>query len=262
VVHSGSYSVRVQTISGPLSTVVNGNVTTGVVNAPSMSKADGYIGTVNYSTPTDIRHRAFTGHPDSLTGWYQYLSGGAGEQGKIRAIIHTGEYYDPETPTTGGYHPDLTANKIGDAMFVTPTSSVATWTRFAVPFTYVSSATPAYIMINATSSANQLTTITGSKLWLDDLQVTYTATTATSVVLNQENVKVYSSGKTVYVDFIDGNQYQSVLSVYDIAGRVVYSQAINNNQLVSINLSNLSSGMYLYQLSNSDFRKTGKLFLQ
>ena len=47
-------------------------------------------------------------------------------------------------------------------------------TRFSLPFNYHGTTTnPAYIMINVTSSANQSTTVTGSKMWLDDIAVVY-----------------------------------------------------------------------------------------
>ncbi|MBS1638296.1 MAG: T9SS type A sorting domain-containing protein [Bacteroidetes bacterium] len=170
VVHSGSSSVRVETKSY-FGTAVNGAVTTGVINAPNTTKSNGYIGTVNYSSSSDVRRTAFTGRPDSIVGYYQYTSGGAGEQGKVRAILHNNNYFDPETPTT--YHADPTADKIGDALWFGPTSNVGTWTRFSIPFTYVSSATPSYIMINITCSANQTTSITGSKMWVDDISFIY-----------------------------------------------------------------------------------------
>jgi len=184
VVHSGSYSVRVETKSGPLSTVVNGNVTTGVVNAPSFTKSEGYIGTTKYGDATDQRRMSFTGRPDSIVGWYQYDQGGhATEQAKIRFILHTGDYYDPETPTT--YHPDLSANKVGDGTFTGPLSNVSTWTRFSIPVVYTSTVTPSYIMISMTSSKDQNTSVYGSKFWIDDLQTicasSPTALAATSV---------------------------------------------------------------------------------
>ncbi len=260
VVHSGSYSVRVETISGPFSTVINGNVTTGVVNAPTISKDSGYIGTVNFSTPTDIRRMSFIGRPDSIVGWYQYIPGGTGEQGKVRAILHTGNYYDPETPITD--HPDPTANKIADALFLTPTSSETTWTRFSIPFTYVSSSAPAYIMINATSSANQATTVTGSKLWLDDLQVIYKTESVARTPLNEQQVAVYSTGNTVHLEFITGNDQLSVFSVFDLSGRTVYSAAIRNDEPYSYTVSGAAPGIYVYQLKNADFCKTGKLVIR
>ncbi len=261
VFHSGTASVRVETISGPLSTVINGNVTTGVVNAPTLTKADGYIGTVNYTAATDKRYMNFTGRPDSIVGWYQYSSGGAGEQGKVRVILHTADYYDPETPTTN--HPDPTANKIGDVTFLTSTSNVSTWTRFAVKVNYVSASAPTHIMINATSSANQATTVTGSKLWLDDLQAVYSNHTGiTSNTLAANDVRVYSWGKTVHVNFVNGNDDQSLFTVYDLSGRQVMSQMLTNNRDYSFELNDLSSGVYVYQLGNSELCQKGKLSIQ
>ena len=260
VVHSGTAAVRVETLPSSVGPVVNGNVTTGVVDAPTITKTDGYIGTVNYTTSTDIRHMSFTARPDSLVGWYQYTQGGSAEQGKIRAILHTGDYFDPETPTT--YHTNPTANKIADVTFLTPLSNVSSWTRFSVPFTYVSGSSPTYIMINITSSANQGTTVSGSKLWLDDLQVVYRPTGINNVAISEDNVKVYAYDKTVCVDFINCNAEQSVISIFDLTGKQVFSEKISSNQFSTFNLLNLNTGVYVYRLSNSSFCKKGKIFIQ
>lgn len=173
--HSGTSCAKIETklIGFPINTVVNGNMTTGVVNAPTTTKADGYIGTVKYQTSTDVRRMAFTGRPDSLVGWYKYTSGGTGETGKVTAILHNNQYYDPEIPTNSTYHPDPTADKIARATFFTTTANVTTWKRFSVPFAYTSTNAPAYVMINITSSSNQTTTVAGSILWIDDLEMIY-----------------------------------------------------------------------------------------
>lgn len=263
IVHSGTASVRVETISGPFSTVINGNVTTGVVNAPTTSKSDGYIGTVNYTTTSDTRYMNFTGRPDSIVGWYQYTQGVGGplEQGKVRVILHTSDYFDPETPTT--YHASPTANKIGDATFLTPLSNITTWTRFAMKINYTSASAPTHIMINATSSADQNTAITGSKLWLDDLQAVYsTSTSIKNNTLEANDVRVYSWGKTIHVNFVNGNDDQSLFTVYDLSGRQVMSQMLTNNRDYSFELNDLSSGVYVYQLGNSELCQKGKLSIQ
>ena len=261
IFHSGLYSVRVTTISGPLSTVINGNVTTGVVDAPTLTKSDGYIGTVNYSSSSDDRRMAFTGRPDSLVGWYQYTQGGSSEQGKIRAILHTGDYYDPETPTT--YHPDPTANKIADLTFLTPMSNVSTWTRFSMPFTYVSSSSPAYIMINMTSSADQGTTVTGSTFWVDDLEAIYNPPAGvTTPTLKENDVTVYSHGNMVTVRFDASNEATSDFTLSDIEGRLVFSTPIDNSGTHDFTFSSLPAGIYVYKLGNSSIFKTGKLFIK
>jgi len=256
--HSGTYCVRLETTNFIIA-VVNGNATTGVVNAPTTSKADGNVGTVNFSNATDIRKMAFTGRPDSLVGWYRYTSGGTGEQGKVRAILHTGDYWDPETPTT--HHPACIANKIGAALFMAPTGNQTAWKRFSVPFSYTSTANPTHIMVNMTSSANQLTTIAGSKIWLDDIAVVYNSTKVNTLV-NPETVKVYSSNKTIFVDYSEVNIQESVLTVYDITGKIISTYNIENGKVNSFEFSNLNSGLYLYQLTGADLKKSGKLILE
>jgi hypothetical protein len=258
VVHSGTASVRVQTISGPLSTVINGNVTTGVVNAPTFTKSDGYIGTNNYSDTADHRRMPFTGRPDSLVGWYQYTQGGASEQGKVRLILHTGDYYDPETPAT--YHPDASANKIGDATFTTPLADVGVWTRFSVPIAYVNNNTPAYVMINVTSSANQGTTTTGSKLWLDDLQVVYKPNSVNNVPVI-EDLNVYAYDNTAYAD-ARHHAENLTISFYDVTGRVVKTATVEGGKVNSYNFSSLPAGLYVYRVSGAGAQKTGKLVIE
>jgi hypothetical protein len=258
VKHSGNSSARVETISY-FGTAVNGALTTGVVDAPNTTKSNGYIGTVNYSTASDDRRTPFIGRPDSIVGWYQYTSGGTGEKGKLRAILHTGDYFDPETPTT--YHTDPTANKIADALFLGSTSNVTTWTRFSVPFTYVSASAPTYIMINMTSSANQTTSITGSKIWFDDIDVIYNPSSIVTQTKSQ-NIKVFYTDKTVYVDFLNRSEEQSTISIFDLTGKVVSTQRLDNNKINSVNVSMLSSGMYLYQLTGSVFQKAGKFIVE
>lgn len=254
---TGLYSVRVETINY-LGNAVNGAVTTGVINAPSFNKADGYIGTVNFSSSTDIRKMSFVGRPDSIVGYYQYTMGGAGEQPKVRAILHTLDYFDPETPTTN--HPACIANKIGDAVWIGTSANQTSWKRFSVPFTYTSSSAPTHIMINITSSANQMTTITGSKLWIDDLSVVYNSTKVSE--LKESNVKVYSHDKTVYVDFSNRSDEQSVLTIFDLTGKVVASHKVEANKLNTFDLSNLNSGLFLYQLVGSESKKSGKFIIE
>jgi hypothetical protein len=258
VKHSGSYSVRLETISY-VGSAVNGALTTGVVDAPSFTKSDGYIGTVNYSTTSDVRYMNFVGRPDSIVGWYQYTSGGTAEQGKLRAILHTGDYFDPETPTTN--HIDPTPNKIADALFLGSTSNISTWTRFSVPFNYVSASTPTHIMINMTPSANQNTTITGSKIWFDDIDVIYNPSSIATQTKSQ-NIKVFYADKTVYVDFLTRSEEQSTISIFDLTGKVVSTQRLDNNKINSVNVSMLNSGMYLYQLTGSVFQKAGKFIVE
>ena len=265
--HSGTYCVKVQTESYFAIETVNGNVTTGVVNAPTTNKATGYIGTINYNNANDIRRMSFTGRPDSLVGWYQYTPAATTERGKIRAILHIGNYFDPETPTT--YHADPTDSQVASALFVTdtPGTTVSTWTRFSVPFVYTtglyaSDSIPDYIMINVTSSNNQLTTVNNSILLLDDLDVVYNPTSVNNTIAKEGDVNVYAYEKTVFVNFTNASADQSAITIMDVTGKKVFSHSITNGKLSSFNLSDLNTGVYIYQVSNNNYCKTGKLLLQ
>ncbi len=172
--HSGSYCVRVETVNylGGL-VKVNGSLTTGYVNAPSTTKSEGYVGTTKYQGGAgDIRRIAFTSRPDSLVGYFKYTKGGTNEKAKIRVILHKDHYYDPETPATSNYT-DPSANKVADALFISLSQDYAGWTRFSVPFNYVSTDSPQYVLVTATSSADQETNVAGSEVWFDDLEFIY-----------------------------------------------------------------------------------------
>lgn len=252
-------------------TVVNGNVTTGVVNAPNTNKAEGYIGTTKHNTPSDQRRMSFVGRPDSLVGWYKYTqatsgTGASAEKGKVRAILHTGDYFDPETPVNGN-HIDLSANKVGTADFFTDPSNTTTWKRFSVPFVYASGSTPTHIMINITSSENQVTTApgssgTGSIMWIDDLQAIYNSSASVPTIA-QNDFNVYAFDRTLYIDLKEKNDNKAVLTVFDLAGKTVFTQNMASNEMNEISMpANLVQGTYLYNISGTEIQKSGKFAIK
>jgi hypothetical protein len=250
---------------------VNGNLTTGVVNAPSQDKAEGYIGTINYSTATDTRRMSFIGRPDSLVGWYRYTqatngTGATAEKAKVVAFLHSGDFNDPELPVNGN-HPDLSANKIGKALFNSAASDNTNWKRFSVPFVYTNGNTPEYIMMSITPSDNQMTTApgilgTGSKLWIDDLEVIYNAN-ATVIENEQNNFNVYNYDNKIFIDLSAKNDKLAKLKIVDITGKVVMESKLASNQKNEITLSaELVQGTYFYQVSGSEIQKTGKFVIR
>jgi hypothetical protein len=269
--HSGSFCARLETKYYVLA-VVNGNLTTGVVNAPSQDKSEGYVGTVNYSSASDVRRMPFIGRPDSLVGWYRYTqatngTGASAEKAKVVAFLHTGDYNDPEIPVNGN-HPDLSANKIGKALFNSAAANNTTWKRFSVPFVYTSGDTPEYIMISITPSDNQMTTAptilgTGSILWIDDLEVIYNPDNASVVENEQNNFNVYNFENKIFVDLSAKNDKLATLKILDISGKVVMETKLTSNQKNEITLSaELVQGTYFYQVSGSELQKTGKFVIK
>lgn len=251
---------------------MNGNLTTGVVNAPSQDKSLGYIGTVNYSSAADVRRMPFIGRPDSLVGWYRYTqatngTGAAAEKAKVVAFLHSGDFNDPEIPVNGN-HTDLSANKIGKALFNSDAVNNSNWKRFSVPFVYTNGNTPEYIMMSITPSDNQMTIApnilgTGSILWIDDLEVIYNPANASVIENDHNNFNVYQFENKIFIDLSAKNNQLANLKILDITGKVVMETKLASNQKNEITMSpELVQGTYFYQVSGSTLQKTGKFIIK
>ncbi|HLP52085.1 MAG TPA: PCMD domain-containing protein [Chitinophagales bacterium] len=196
--HSGTYCAKVKTGLAFGIVVVNGSLTTGKVEAPSTSKAEGYIRTI----PGGDYGMQFTGRPDSLVFWYRYDSYSS-DYPRVEARLHVGYAYAPEAPVNGN-HPDSTSNIIARAQWGNvPTSDVTTWTRVSLPFAYVANdtRTPQYILITTTSSGNQTGGSNNSTLWLDDFEAIYNPTVATGTIAPLSYYVSATQGTSVTVPF-------------------------------------------------------------
>ena len=254
--HSGSFSVLVETKDFVLAKV-NGNLTSGYVNAPSTNKAEGYIGTNEHGNSNNVRRIDFTSRPDSLVGWFKYTpANDADEKGKVNVVLHKGHFYDPETPVNGN-HDNLSANRIGTATFITENQTYSSWTRFSVPFTYVSSDNPEYILFTVTSSNNQMTNKAGSKLWIDDIELIYKEASVKQI--SAETFHVFNKDNEVIVDFTNVKTADAEISILDMAGKKVASSKLNANTINSFVIPQVTTGVYLYQITGNGINKTGKL---
>ncbi len=207
--HGGTYCLKLETKTF-FGQAVNGTATTGKIEAPTVNPNDGYIRTIwldsEFSTP-------FTGRPDSLVGYYRYKSV-SGDKGLIRVFLHGS--YDFSEPDQGGSAAEL----VGEASFTTPANDVNGWTRFAVPFTYTKNITPSFVLIIATSGADQSTANAGSILWLDDLDLADCNTYKSSIEKACRSYTWAADGNTytesgTYNSFIPNSQgCDSVISLH------------------------------------------------
>ncbi len=204
--HSGTYSAQVESGS-TFRYVVNGALTTGYVDAPDLTKADGFIES-DYNSSTAMQ---FVGRPDSLVFWYQYTPSGS-DSASVQARLHVGHCYNPEAPSNGN-HPDSTVNIIARALWTSSPSTVSVWTRVSVPFTYVDGRTPQYILVSATSSASHTGGTANSSMLIDDIAVIYnptivagsistgpyyvSATTGAGITLPFTLTGTYNTGNTI-----------------------------------------------------------------
>lgn len=160
--HTGTYCLKLENASF-FGTPVNATATTGKIEAPSTSPADGYIHTItadpNFSS-------TFTARPDSLVGWFKFDQSGS-DVGRIQAVLHGN--FDVSNPDQGG----SAAHIIADATFDLPTGNTTAWTRFSVPFNYSNGAVPTHVLLIATASSTVGSASIGTTLWIDDLDVVY-----------------------------------------------------------------------------------------
>lgn len=194
--HNGTYCAKVKTGLAFGIVVVNGSLTSGKVEAPTTNKADGYIRTV----ANDANYRmAFTGRPDSLVFWYRYDAYGS-DYPRLEARLHVGFAYAPEAPNNSN-HPDSTVNIIARAMWTGANADVTTWTRVSLPFTYVDTRIPQYILITSTSSGDQTGGSNNTTLWLDDIEAIYNPTIATGTVSTGPYYVSAASGTAISVPY-------------------------------------------------------------
>lgn len=182
----GIYSAMLETknVFVIITTVtINGVVTNGRLEAPTLSAADGYI---RSKVDDEAFYTALTDRPDSLVAWVNYQPSG-NDNGSFDCIMHdiqgTGLTAGNmgSLPESGNSQGNNTAQVIGQAGH-TFTANTGGWVRTSVPFAYVDQRTPQYILFTATSSG-QGTAVNGSKMYIDDLGLIYNITPSLSDVV-------------------------------------------------------------------------------
>lgn len=214
--HTGTYCARLETVNVPIINIIApGSMATGRFFAPSLNASEGYVATVPSNSDFNL---PFVGRPDSLVFWIRYTRAG-NDFPSLTALLHVGTAYQPEAPVNNN-HPDSSMNIIARANWQGPTSSVSGWTRISVPFVYVDSRTPQYLLMVATPTGNSNPSNAGSRLWLDDFSVVYNPVVG---AVNTASTYYVSNtvGATIDVPF-------TLTGPYD-AGNTVIAQLSNAN---------------------------------
>lgn len=163
--------------SGNVGSIVNnGTMTTGQLNAGSMSAGNSknHSEMDASSEATDKNGDPFFavmhGRPDAIKFWVKFSQGTANSSypyATMSAIITDGTYYqDPEDK-------DYT-NKLATAK----NNTIATcgWTEFTVPFTYIDkSITGEGVLVTFSTNATAGKGSSGDQVWIDDIAMVYNA---------------------------------------------------------------------------------------
>jgi len=218
-------------------------MTNGRVHA-TLPPTDAYVYTVD-SLPEF--HTPFSDFPDSLTLWAKYFPTD-NDIARITAILHT---------DTAKIVDSLQTNWVAVA-YLNIEGEVDEWTRFSVPFEYLTSDTPEYILF-AMFAGDAANALPQSTLFLDDLELIYYNT---GIFEKQSDFcHLFMDGE--YLHLILDQEYMEdeyLLQVYDLSGRVMFSKRIIPALEHKIRLD-IHKGIYLVKIHNGQCIRTRKIIL-
>lgn len=226
-VHSGNAAIKLITKS-VLGQNANGLATTGTISIAPPGVSGGV---------------AYTGRPDSIVGWYKYTSV-SGDNGFVEFQL----LGSASTPDTIGY-----------VRFLTPASTVGTYTRFSSPIIY-RSADPVAKSIWILSSSAGFTAQVNSTLFIDDLEL-ITNTGAGVDELNEEVISI-SPNPAAQNLMLASTKRNLHFVLFDALGNQVIQTVLEFGKN-KIDLNQLSSGLYFYTALNSDgsLEQRGKVII-
>jgi hypothetical protein len=159
-------SLRIESTSA-LGVVVNGNITTGRVTAPSLIPSGGYNRTVLSDPEFQL---PFDDKPDSLVFWAKYSITDESDSAIVSFLLHDNfEQTDPPR-SKGNLQPS------GKAQLVFQTGFK--WQRISIPFKYLNRTenNPAYLLATFSSSFESGKGNSDAKLWIDEVELIYNRT--------------------------------------------------------------------------------------
>lgn len=188
-------------------TAANGNLTTGRINAGSITPAD--PANTNKSDPAnaDEYKCPFYGNPDSLAVWVKYrpadgdIANEANKAG-VRAVIHRNLYYqDPEDSTVvdGVNHAKYDTVKVAEAVASYSAKEGYAWQRLSIPFAYLGSEqapkdSAKWIIVsfstNLTPGGGTTTSTMSDSIFVDDLSIIYNPARLTSLKVGDETISL------------------------------------------------------------------------
>lgn len=234
--HSGSFSARLETKS----TSFQGVIANGVITTAQMVCLAQGGGQQGGSTYTDVL-------PDSIVGWFKYAPT-AMDSGYAQIMFLANNNTDTISYTRVNFH------------------AAAEWTRFSAPITEssgTSSAEKLSLFFNSSwGDGSQGQAIVGSVLFIDAVEFVFPFDISVGDELNARNWSVYPNPVegTLFINSLTG--IDANIELFDVMGKRVKLVKLIEEK-TAIDLSELVSGIYLYQIKGLDnsIQRTGKLFV-
>ncbi len=225
--YAGTHALQVETVNSPSNGITNGQANTG------------YWPNNCYSNCYEQGGYAYTTQVDTLTFWYKY---------------------SPKPNDTAQVWLNFIKN--GQGIYGTSINfytSVTSWTYASFPFNVGQS--PDTVVVNITSSAHnhdtsqaQYAPYVGSTFKIDNLQFKSQPLGIAPVMEQSGEITIYPSPakETLNIDFTNQSIRGAVtISIIDMLGReVIQSEQNVNTTILPIDISGLTSGVYLIKVMN------------
>jgi hypothetical protein len=169
----------------------------------------------------------YTSRPGVLTGWYKYVPGGV-DSCMIYAFL---------TKWNGS-----SRDTVASTMWV-QSATVNAYESFASPFAYASVDNPDTLLIVALSSAGVTSGATNSTLWLDDVNLEFSASVENPNT--DATLHLYPNPVQSKLNFSGNAGQYTTANVFDMTGRLVSTFTVSGN---SVDVSSLNPGQYIVEM--------------
>jgi hypothetical protein len=244
--HSGTYSLKLYNVWVFGNLVATGAITNGRFHA-DFNLDSSYSFT---QQDTSKWHTAFTGRPDSLTGWFKFFPR-LNDAAQFKVILHVDDCKLPENGTF--------PNWVGMAVYMTDNGvTYENWTRFAVPFTYFNDNIPEYELI-VINSGDSITAIDSSYLLVDDLHVVYKPAGISEPDIPEPFLFVTDDRLVINLEQEEAYLKQWFYLI-DVTGQTVLTRQLESNQVVLP--GHLPEGVYVAVLKSKSKQFIQKVMIR
>lgn len=212
-------------------------------------------GTINTSSFTAGSGFPFNGQPVSLKGKWQHMASGT-DEGFISVYLTKWNTGTNSRDTVGSAVRNLGAMAMA-------------WTSFTININYVSSVLPdSAIIILSASGAGGATPANNSYLYVDDLSF-FGGTVGiaeNTITINDISIVPNPATNFLNVNYVSKNESEVLIDLIDVTGKSVIEPIRNSshtgNNVIQIETTKLSKGIYFLNLKSGDLVKTKKVVIQ
>lgn len=153
---------------------------------------------------------------------------------------------------------------VAGGVFKTGLSTGSTgWQEATIDFTYINGLTPDTLYVLFSSSSLDNIPKASSVLWIDDVSVVL-PTGIEQALENENNIEIFPNPSTgiFYVKQLKADNQPTTIEIYNELGENIFQSTINN-PIISIDISSKPKGIYFYQIKeNENTISTGKITIQ